>query len=158
MVNRLHGPTFTEADIRTDLPTRQAPIKWVLVVDADLGRGQIVNAAVCTAAAVGRALPAVVGPGVEDASGTHHPGLAWLGCAVLAGSAADIKEVRAQAITKPSVYVVDMVDIAQQIRVYDGYLERLAKAEAADLTYQVVGLVGPRNVVDKLTGKLALLR
>jgi len=158
MMNHAHGPTFTDADVRTDLPTRDVPIKWVTLVDADLNRGLVVNAAVCTAAAVGRAVPAVVGPGGEDAAGTYHPGLAWLGCSVLAGSARTVKEVRAKAILKPSVLVVDMVDFGQHVRVYDGYLERLAKTDEPGLNYLAVSLVGPRNVVDKLVGGLPLLR
>jgi hypothetical protein len=158
MTNLAHGPTFTDADVRTDLPTRDVPIKWVTLVDAELNRGLVVNAAACTAAAVGRAIPAVIGPGGEDAVGTYHPGLAWIGCSVLAGTATSLKEIRAKAITKQSVLVVDMVAIAQQVRVYDGYLERLAKADEPDLNYLAVSLVGPRNVVDKLVGGLSLLQ
>jgi hypothetical protein len=51
-----------------------------------------------------------------------------------------------------------MVDIGQHVRVYDGYLERLAKTDEPDLNYLAVSLVGPRNVVDKLVGGLSLLR
>jgi hypothetical protein len=34
----------------------------------------------------------------------------------------------------------------------------VASTEAADLTYYAVSIVGPRNKVDKLVGKLSLLR
>lgn len=157
-MNHRHGPTVTDADIRTDLPTRAAVVKWVTVVDPSLDRGALINAAVCTAAAVAHAVPVVIGPGADDALGTYHPGLPWLGCSVLAADAATLRDVRARAISKPSVFVADMADIAQHVRVYDGYLERLAKTEVDDLSYIAVSLIGPRNVVDKLVGKLPLLR
>jgi hypothetical protein len=46
---------------------------------------------------------------------------------------------------------------AQSTRVYDEYLEQVATQAADGLTYYAVSIVGPRNRVDKLIGKLPLL-
>lgn len=51
-----------------------------------------------------------------------------------------------------------MPERAQSSRVYDEYLDRLAGTKHEDLTYRAVSLVGPRNQVSKLVGKLSLLR
>ncbi|WNV88501.1 DUF2000 domain-containing protein [Umezawaea sp. Da 62-37] len=145
-------------EIRTDLPTRHAKLKWVMVVDTALGAGLIANAAVCMAAAVGNAIPTLLGPGTTDASGSHHPGLPWTGCSILAGDVDKVREIRAKAAAKDGLLVVDMPEQAQTSRVYDEYLAAVAGTEAADLTYYAVSVVGPRNKVDKLVGGLPLLR
>ncbi|GAA2900018.1 hypothetical protein GCM10010517_65600 [Streptosporangium fragile] len=147
-----------DQDIRTHLPTRQAKLKWVIVVDESLPAGRAANAAACMAAAVGKALPDLVGRDGEDASGTRHPGLPWAGCSVLAADAGTLHALRAKAAAKDDLLVVDMPEPAQTSRVYDEYLSRLAETRNEDLTYCAISLVGPRNKVDKLVGRLGLLR
>lgn len=143
---------------RTDLSTRRAPLKWVVVIDEDLPAGRAVNAAACTAAAVGRALPHLLGGDGRDGSGHVHPGLPWAGCSVLAADAATLHSLREKATAKDDVFVVDMPEPAQTSRIYDEYLDLLAGTKHEDLTYHAVGLVGPRNRISKLVGKLPLLR
>ncbi|WP_329390906.1 DUF2000 domain-containing protein [Streptomyces sp. NBC_01716] len=145
-------------DATTGLSTRQAPLKWVVVIDESLPAGRAVNAAVCTAAAVGRALPDLLGGDGRDGSGQLHPGLPWAGCSVLAADAATLHALREKATAKEDVFVVDMPEPAQTSRIYDEYLGLLAGTKHEDLTYLAVGLVGPRNRIGKLVGKLPLLR
>ncbi|KOG87299.1 hypothetical protein ADK38_26215 [Streptomyces varsoviensis] len=144
--------------MRTDLSTRQAKLKWVIVMDADLPAGRQANAAACIAAGVGRHRPQLLGADAEDADGYRHPGLPWAGCSILAADTATLSALRAKAAEKADVLVVDMPENAQNVRVYDQYLEQIAGTKAADLTYCAVSLLGPRNRVDKLVGKLPLLR
>ncbi|QHY94119.1 hypothetical protein SSPS47_03120 [Streptomyces sp. S4.7] len=147
--------------VRTDLSTRRAPLKWVIVVDQDLPAGRAVNAAACTAAAVGRALPDLLGGDGRDGrdgSGHVHPGLPWAGCSVLAADTATLHALREKAAAKEDVLVVDMPEPAQTSRIYDEYLDLLAGTKHEDLTYHAVALVGPRNRIGKLVGKLFLLR
>ncbi|WP_405818359.1 DUF2000 domain-containing protein [Streptomyces sp. NBC_00838] len=144
--------------VRTDLSTRHAPLKWVVVVDEDLPAGRAVNAAACMAAAVGKALPDLLGGDGHDGSGHPHPGLPWAGCSVLAADAATLHALREKAAAKEDVFVVDMPEPAQTSRIYDEYLDLLAGTKHEDLTYHAVSLVGPRNRIGKLVGKLPLLR
>ncbi|MYV57184.1 DUF2000 domain-containing protein [Streptomyces sp. SID3212] len=151
-------PQLTGDDVTTDRPTRQARLKWVVVVDESLPAGRAANAAACMAAAVGKALPDLLGPGGEDASGVAHAGLPWAGCTVLATDADALRALRAKAATKEDILIVDMPEPAQTARVYDDYLGVLAATGPDTLGYCAVSLVGPRNRVDKLVGGLALLR
>lgn len=148
---------YAETSTRTDLSTRQAPLKWVIVADAELPTGRLVNAAACLAAAVGQALPHLLGPDAEDASGAVHPGLPWAGCSVLAATADTLPALRVKAASKAEVRVFDMPEAAQQVRVYDAYRERVASTAALDLRYCAIGLVGPRSRIDRLVGGLPLL-
>ncbi|MEV8421149.1 DUF2000 domain-containing protein [Streptomyces niveus] len=153
-----HNDTAQHDIPRTGLSTREAPLKWVVVIDADLPAGRAVNAAACMAAAVGRALPGLLGDDGRDASGHLHPGLPWAGCSVLAADTATLHALREKAAAKEDVFVVDMPEPAQTSRIYDEYLGLLAGRKHEDLTYHAVALVGPRNRISKLVGKLPLLR
>ncbi|MFI6294822.1 DUF2000 domain-containing protein [Nonomuraea sp. NPDC050790] len=145
-----------EFDRRTDLPTRRLAVKWVIVIDRDLPRGLQANAAACLAASVGVAVPAIVGSGGVDASGLAHAGLPWTGCAVLGAPSAIVARIRHDAAAEPGLVVSDMATIAQRADVYDDYLAELARTE--EPAYFAVSLFGPRAAVERLTGRLPLLR
>jgi hypothetical protein len=147
---------LAELDRRSDLPTKELPVKWVIVMDRDLPRGLQANAAACLAASVGVAVPAIVGPGGVDAAGQAHAGLPWTGCTVLAAPAAIVRGIRNEAAGEPDLVVSDMADIAQRTNVYDDYLAALARTE--EPSYYAVSLFGPRPIVERLTGRLPLLR
>ncbi|MGW5852644.1 DUF2000 domain-containing protein [Streptomyces sp. NPDC055254] len=152
------APEPTTDDVRSDLSTRQAKLKWVIVIDDALPAGRQANAAACIAASIGRHHPALLGADAEDADGFVHPGLPWAGCSILAADTATLSILRNKAAEKGDVRIVDMPENAQQVRVYDQYVEQISGTKAADLTYCAVSLLGPRNRIDKLVGKLPLLR
>jgi hypothetical protein len=148
---------LAEEDIRIDLPTRQAQLRWAVVVQRDLPVGLLANAVACISATVGRAVPEIVGPGEVDAAGSTHQGLPWVGCSVLAASAEELAALRAAALVKQPLLVIDMVDLAQRNRVYSDYLRELSLSAPENLWYLGVSVLGPKNKVDKLVGKLPLL-
>lgn len=86
-----------------------------------------------------------------------HPGLPWTGCCVLAADTATLHALREKAAAKEDVFVADMPAPARTSRIYE-YLDLLAGTKHEDLTYHAVALVGPRNRIGKLVGKLPLLR
>lgn len=150
-------PAFTADEVVTAEPTRNARLKWVVVVDAGVPAGEMVNAVACTAAATGAAVDHLLAHGGPDAEGTQHPGLPWAGCSVLTASTGELAAVRAKAVGSPGVLVVDMPRAAQTHRVYDDYLAELACTAAEDLACRAVSIVGPRNRVAALTKRLGLL-
>lgn len=148
---------FAADEIRTDAPTRQARLKWVVVVDASLPPGRAANAAICVAAATAAGVDGLLGPAAVDADGSVHAGLPWTGCSVLAATTEQLGAIRARAVAAADVFVADMPVHAQLTRVYDGYLEQVAEHRSDDLDLVAVSLVGPRNRVDKTVGRLPLL-
>ncbi|GIG27834.1 DUF2000 domain-containing protein [Cellulomonas marina] len=148
---------FAPDEIRTAEPTRSARLKWVVVVAEELPPGRAVNAAVCVAAATSRAVTGLLGPDARDADGSVHPGLPWAGCTVLVAPAAALVALRAKAAAAADVFVADMPEAAQTTRVYDEYLAAVAGATGEDLGLLAVGVVGPRNRVDRIVGRLPLL-
>jgi hypothetical protein len=148
---------FAPDEIDLSTPTRNARLKWVVVVDGTLPAGRAANAAICTAAATSRAVGGLLGEDAEDADGNIHPGLPWAGCTVLSADPATLRTIRARAAARADFFVADMPAAAQETRVYTEYLSAVGSAPEADLGYYAVSIVGPRNPLDKIVGKLPLL-
>lgn len=146
---------FAPDEVHTDLSSREARLKWVVVVDRDLPPGLATNAAVCVTAGTAGRVPGLVGPDVVGADGTVHPGLPWIGCAVLGAPRDRIARIRARAGAALGVFVAGMTDAGQRTLVYDEY--RALVAADGDPRYVAISVVGPRNRVDKLVGGLPLL-
>ncbi|HYZ54473.1 MAG TPA: DUF2000 domain-containing protein [Streptosporangiaceae bacterium] len=148
---------FAPEEVDLSLSTRQARLKWVVVVNGDLPPGRAANAAVCAAAPTVAAVPGLLGIDVADAEGTVHPGLPWVGCAVLVADSATLRTVRAKAASSRDTFVADVPAAAQSTRVYSDFVAALGKTLAEDMDYCAVSIVGPRNRVDKIVGKLPLM-
>ncbi len=148
---------YAPHEIRTGEPTRSARLKWVVVVEETMPEGRAVNAAVCVAAATGQAVPGLLGPDAKDAAGDCHPGLPWAGCTILAASSSQLAAIRRKAVATAGVFVADMPSVAQNTRVYDEYLEQVSTTGTDQLSYYAVSVIGPRNTIDKMVRKLALL-
>lgn len=76
---------------------------------------------------------------------------------MLGAPRAALAELRAKAAAAPGVHVADMPAIAQQIRVYTEYLAAMAARPADAHDYLALSIVGPKNRIDRLVGKLRLL-
>lgn len=148
---------YAPDEIVTSEPTRSAKYKWVIVVDAALVAGLMVNAVACIAATTGALVEGLIARGGPDATGQLHPGLPWAGCTVLAGTAEEVADIRARAVASGGALVVDMPAAAQTHRIYDDYLDELARTAPEALNVCAFSVVGPRNRIDKLTRRLALL-
>ncbi|MFD1656687.1 DUF2000 domain-containing protein [Streptomyces caeni] len=151
------GIGFAPEERAPTVSTRAARLKWVVIVDRDLPPGRAVNAAICVAAATQSAVGGLLGDDVADAEGAVHPGLPWAGCSVLAADAAALRIARDKAAAYADTFVADMPAAAQEARVYADYRAVVGKTAAEDLAYCAVSIVGPRNRVGKIAGKLPLL-
>ncbi|RJL23032.1 DUF2000 domain-containing protein [Bailinhaonella thermotolerans] len=148
---------FAPEEIDFTVPTRNARLKWVVVVDEALPPGRAVNAAVCAAAATAPAVAGLLGDDAIDAGGGVHPGLPWAGCSVLAADADALRRIHAKAASSGGCLVAGMPAAAQHTRVYADYLAAMKETAPEDVAYYAVSVVGPRNRVDKIVGRLPLL-
>jgi hypothetical protein len=148
---------FLPDEVDTAAPTRSARLKWVVVVDESLPAGIAANAAICTAAATSAHVDGLLGPDAVDAEGGTHPGLPWAGCSVLRASAEQLTAIRGKAGASDDVFVADMPAAAQLTRVYDEYLETVSRTRPDALPLYAISVVGPRNRVDRIVGRLPLL-
>lgn len=151
-------PGWSAEEIAIDQPTRNSRLRWAIVVDAALSPGEAVNAVACVAANAGQTVAGLIGPGGGDADGHLHPGLPWAGCTVLAAPAEVLLDLRRKATASGDIAVCDMPASAQTNRVYAEYLHELSGTPTDALQLRALSMIGPRNRISKLTGKLGLLQ
>lgn len=148
---------FTPEEQDYSLSTRQARLKWVVVVSSDLPPGRAANAAICAAAPTVTAVPGLLGADAADGEGAVHPGLPWAGCSVLVADSATLRTIRAKATSRADIFVADVPAAAQNTRVYSDFIAAVGKTRTEDFDYCAISVVGPRNPVDKIVGKLPLM-
>ncbi|MFI6697901.1 DUF2000 domain-containing protein [Streptomyces sp. NPDC050509] len=148
---------FAPEEMDYSLSTRQARLKWVVVVDSGLPPGRAANAAVCAAAPTVASVPGLLGTHAADAEGVVHPGLPWTGCSVLVADSATLRAIRTKAMSRPDTFVADVPAAAQSTRVYSDFIAAVGTSPTEDIEYCAVSIVGPRNRVDKIIGKLPLM-
>ncbi|AGP60176.1 MULTISPECIES: DUF2000 domain-containing protein [Streptomyces] len=131
--------------------------KLVIVVDEGLERGVAANVIGLLGISVGRHVEGIVGPDVVDASGISHRGMSTIGLPVLAADDEALNRLYQEASDHPGITVLDVTDAAVSSRDYDAYTQRLQDPERG---WRPLGLAltGPRRQVDRLTGRLGLLR
>jgi hypothetical protein len=133
------------------------PERCVIVVDIDLPAGRAANAAAVIALTVGQRYPGLVGAALIDASGFEHPGLISIGITVLAANTAELSSVRAHGL-EAGCDVIDFPVQGQQTTNYAAFREAIAQVATPELRYVGVALVGARESIKKIVGKLALLK
>lgn len=148
---------FAPEEVDFSLPTRAARLKWVVVVNSELPPGRAANAAICVAAPTVAGVPGLLGSPVDDADGATHTPLPWLGCSVLAADPGTLRAIRAKVAAAEGMFLADMPGFAQGINVYTEYQAAVRATAAEDLDYCAISIVGPRNRVGKIVGKLPLL-
>lgn len=135
---------FTSEQIQLDLPTREAVLKWALVVNDSLSAGRNANAAASVAAATIQEVTGLLGPGGTDADGSAHSGLPWSGCTVVQASQEKLQRIRSKALNREDVFLADMPVLAQQTRVYQEYLQRLSERISPEIEYAALSVVVKR--------------
>lgn len=132
--------------------------KCVLIIDEQLPAGLAVNTGVVLAFTLGSRMAALIGPDVRDGSGQAHAGITTLPFPILKAQAEQIKALRLRAGEANDLFIVDFTDAAQSSRAYEDYTAKLGAMPAEEIRYLGLALYGRREVVNKLTGSLALLR
>jgi len=68
-----------------------------------------------------------------------------------------LRGIRAKAASYADTFVADMPAAAQRTLVYTDYAAAVGETPAQDMDYCAVSIVGPRNRVSKIVGKLPLM-
>lgn len=133
--------------------------KIVLILDEYLGAGLAANTAAVLTLSLGNLLrSSVLGPDLTDASGITHAAITNIPLPILKADPDAIRALAGKSKGEDAVYVVDVTDAAQTTKNYDDYTEKLGKTPDDDLKYLGIAICGPKKVVNRLTGHLALFR
>lgn len=133
-------------------------MKVVIVLDKDLPKGLLTNAAAVLAFSVAQHLPGSVGRDLEDADGSLHPGITSLPIPILACEGHQLGGLREKAKTLAGIGCVDFSDVAQKSKRYEEYEAFLKASKGSALRYLGLCLYGEPTSVKGLTGHLALVK
>ncbi|MCP3012519.1 DUF2000 domain-containing protein [Nocardiopsis dassonvillei] len=131
--------------------------KIVVVLREDLEPALAANAGVVLGLALGGRMENSLAADGKDAGGGLHAGLNPHPVPTLVASAEQLRALKAGADER-DLTVVGFNEVARRSRDYVEYLDALATTEPQDVEYVGVAVFGARNAVNKLTGKLALMR
>jgi len=132
--------------------------KCVIIVDGSLPAGILANATACLGFSLGNVLPDEMGPVQVDASGTRHGGLISIPIPILVTTTAQLHGIVTNAYTADLEHVFDMSEAAQSSKTQQEYAEKIKEISAEDMRYWAVAFYGPKKIVNKLCGSLALYR
>ena len=134
--------------------------KCVMVIDGQLPTGLIANTAAILGITLGHERGEVVGPDVYDARGRRHPGIIEFPVPILRAAPEDIRALRERLFGGEfdAVTAVDFSDLAQGCSTYDEYTGKMSRTGEESLQYYGLALIGPKKLVNRLTGSLPLLR
>jgi len=129
-----------------------------MVLDAQLPAGLAVNTAAVLALTLGSRIEALIGPDVIDGSERAHVGITTLPIPILKADSEALRRLWMQATESGTLFVVDFTDAAQTSHFYEDYTQKIAAVPTEELRYLGLALYGKKEMVNKLTGSLPLLR
>jgi len=133
--------------------------KCVLVIDSELPIGIIANTAAILGITLGYRHQYIIGEDITDASNQKHLGITNIPIPVLKGTKSLIKELLTVIKSKyDDVTVIDFSKTAQLSADYDDYTVKAKNLASNEFEYLGIGLYGPKEIINKLTGSIALLR
>jgi hypothetical protein len=132
--------------------------KCALLIDGTLPRGLVANASAFLAISLGQRLPTLLGPDVTDADGDHYPGVWSLPIPILQATPAQLRETYRAGQAQHDLVVVGFTNAAQATLTYTDYTQTIATMRSDEVSFLGIALYGPKRLVNRLTGKLALLR
>lgn len=134
--------------------------KCVMVIDANLPLGLIANTAAILGITLGNKRPEVVGCDVSDQSDNVHLGIIEFPVPILKGSPEEIRQIREKLYQSDfqDLMVVDFSDLAQGCKSYDEFVQKMKGVPERNLQYLGIAICGAKKKVNRLTGRMPLLR
>lgn len=131
-------------------------MKPVIILSEDLPTGLKANFAAVLAMSLGRAHPDLIGSPTPAADGIVLPGITTVPMPVLAAPGAEMPALFERAVELP--FRLAYMRAALETRNYEDYAARIAAVPLSGHEPMALLLAGPRKAVDRICGRLPLLR
>ncbi|WP_273416387.1 DUF2000 domain-containing protein [Pseudomonas sp.] len=100
----------------------------------------------------------MVGPDLHSRDGINYPGVIYAPLPILVSDNALLHSLQEKALADEGVHVMPFSALAQSCKTYEEYESRIAEADSPAIELVAIGLVGPKKLISKLTGNLALFK
>lgn len=137
---------------------RTAFDKFVILIDNDLPSGLIANVSAVLSLSMGQIVTGIVGNDVTDKSGITYKGVTNIPIIILGSNKKQLKLLIAESSNLEGVTTIGFNTLALKSKNYQEYTEKMVNTSTESLEYVGVALFGQRNLVDKITGNLPLLK
>ncbi|TYC61871.1 DUF2000 domain-containing protein [Rhodobacterales bacterium] len=131
-------------------------IKPAIIVADDLPVGLKANFAAVLGMSLGKMRPDLVGPDTQTGDDITLPGITSVAIPILAAPAEDLPRLFGEAGDLP--LRLAYMQAAFEARNYADYTDRISGAALADHAPKAILLGGPRKAVDRICGRLPLVR
>lgn len=104
------------------------------------------------------AIEGLVGPDLHSRDGINYPGVIYAPLPILVSDNALLHSLQEKALADEGVHVMPFSALAQSCKTYEEYESRISEADSPAIELVAIGLVGPKKLISKLTGNLALFK
>ncbi|HBR99068.1 MAG TPA: DUF2000 domain-containing protein [Gammaproteobacteria bacterium] len=130
--------------------------KCAIIVDNQLPVGLAANAVSVIGISFGKAIEDIVGPDRHSRDDVCYPGVIYSPLPILSADAAAIADIHQRSLPEAGLYRMPFSALAQSCKTYDEYTDKLSQTDSTEISLVALGLVGPRKLINKLTGHLSL--
>lgn len=131
--------------------------KCVLVIDPELPLGLAANTAAILGVTLGKKIDQITGEDFMDRAGHVHQGITQVAMPILKNR--DLNRLRETLkCHEPELLVVDLTDETHRQPTFQDYVNAVAATPVDELVYLGIAIYGPRQLVNRYTGNMALLR
>ena len=132
--------------------------RCTIIIDKDLPAGLAMNAASVIGISFGRTTENLVGPDMQSVDDVNYPGVIYSPLPVLLAPGDYVQELQRIAEEDADIYAMPFSALAQSCKTYDEYGERISSVSSGNIELVAIGLIGPKKIITKLTGNLALYK
>jgi hypothetical protein len=131
--------------------------KGVIIVDLSLPIGLQVNISSILGMTLGKARPELIGPTAQNADQLDFEGITRIPIPVLQATEIQLREVHDLG-REQSCYLVCFTGAALSTKTYEDYQNLLAQTALEGMRFYGVLLYGDKKAVNKIVGRLPLLK
>ncbi|MGE5677363.1 MAG: DUF2000 domain-containing protein [Pseudomonadota bacterium] len=135
-------------------------MKCVMIIDEELPSGIAANTAAALGISLSGRIGDLVGNKLVDLDGRLHEGVTNIAIPILVSSREELRELHDSIMERSDsdILLIGFNEVAQKSLNYEDYEKKLALKLKDQIDYLGVCIYGPRSKVNKLTGKLKMMK
>lgn len=135
-------------------------MKCVMIIDEELPSGIAANTAAALGISLSGRIDGLVGNKLVDQDGRLHEGVTNIAIPILVSSREELRKMHDCIMEKgdSDILLIGFDEVAQKSLNYKDYEEKLALTPKDQIDYLGVCIYGPRSKINKLTGKLRMMK
>lgn len=135
-------------------------MKCVMIIDKALPIGLIANTAAVLGSSLSHHVSGLIGPDISYGGSGTHKGVTTVPFPILAMGRNGIKEIhdRVKSENSEDITVIGFNTVAQKSKSCEEYTQKLNNMDPGDLNYLGICLWGPKKLINRLCGSIAMLK